>query len=582
MSKTIQKSRVVIVAILISMMIAVVSPLTAIAATDTAAPVITPLQQAGEIAPESKLHFDIKDETRVYYVYYAWDRRTDGNSYSTWQVPGEVDQYTFEATAPKEEGLHEFSIAALDINGKLSLWKSIPYIVTNNPTGAIDTTKPVVTFNVPDEYPSNGATIPQGMPITFRASDNASGIYYIGWKWTTSIESFTTGANLEFRTNEVHINAPEEPGDYYLQIHAVDGSDNVSKGYMTRLTVKDMVNPELSLNGPAEVDVPLGGTYDDPGATFTDNYDEERIVQANEVLDTSKVGPQILSYSATDNAGNPSNTVYRKVTVVGDKTTYELTAPSKYEYKIGEEIDLTDAVIKVIDKRGNISYETPTASMFSNFTTDTKTNEGEVRRATFSYETSEVIYKYIVKDFAIGIQSVTEPTKTIYKYGEELDLTDMKMTLSMKSGETQEVDLTKEMITGYNPNQLGEQDIFVSYEGMSKYIGTVNVVNYVDKIELDENATVTGKYGTAQEDLTIAGNVIATKADGTTETVALTAEMLSGYNANTLEEQTLTVTYAEKTTTIKVTLSNPVESIELDENATVTGKYGTAQEDLTV
>ncbi|MCI8273972.1 MAG: hypothetical protein HFJ55_07870, partial [Clostridia bacterium] len=131
------------------------------------------------------------------------------------------------------------------------------------------------------------------------------------------------------------------------------------------------------------------------------------------------------------------------------------------------------------------------------------------------------------------------------------------------NGATETVALTVEMLSNYTATTLEEQTLTVTYEGKTTTIN-VTLTNPVESIELDENASVTGKYGTAQEDLTVAGNVIATKADGTTETVALTAEMLSNYTATTLEEQTLTVTYAGKTTTINVTLTNGIKSIVLN------------------
>ena len=112
-------------------------------------------------------------------------------------------------------------------------------------------------------------------------------------------------------------------------MYARDGANNISEGYYTKVTIKDMIAPTLTLNGSDKVDVPLNGTFTDPGATFNDNYDAQKIVYANEKLDTSKVGPQVLTYTATDAAGNKSNTVTRTVTVVGTEKTYELTAPTK-------------------------------------------------------------------------------------------------------------------------------------------------------------------------------------------------------------------------------------------------------------
>ena len=269
---------------------------------------------------------------------------------------------------------------------------NIPYVVKDKLSGVEDKTAPKFISEIPSEYPYNDSTIPQGMPITIRLKDD-SGIYYIGYKWTRELEEKVTGATVIYKKDTIQINAPNEPGDYYLIWYARDGANNLSDCYYTKVTVKDQIAPTLTLNGEAEVDVPLNGTFTDEGATFSDNYDATKIVYANETVDTSKVGEQILTYTATDNAGNVSNTVTRKVTVVAPYKTYELTLPTKTEYNVGEPIDLTGASIKEIDERGNISNITPTEDMFIEVSTESVGS----KEATFTYGGTSVTYKYEVK-----------------------------------------------------------------------------------------------------------------------------------------------------------------------------------------
>ena len=465
MSKIINKSQKFIVTMLITIIITTIGPIIALAATETNAPVVTAKQSAGEIKVGSELKFNITDDTKLAYVFYAWNRRIDGNKKTIITLDDEPKQYEFKTTAPTKPGLYEFSIAAQDYYGNISYWTNIPYVVVDNPTGVVDTTKPVFVFNVPDEYPYNNSTIAQEMPITLRASDD-SGIYYMAYKWTRTLDQtdYATGATIVYNTNELKIKAPKETGDWYLQIYARDGANNISEGYYTKVTIKDMIAPTLTLNGSDKVDVPLNGTFTDPGATFNDNYDAQKIVYANEKLDTSKVGPQVLTYTATDAAGNKSNTVTRTVTVVGTEKTYELTAPTKTEYNVNDPIDLTGASIKVTDERGNISYVTPTEDMFADFSTSTP----NTKQISFTYNGTSIIYEYNVNDFIADI-SVTPPTKVAYEYQEDLDIEGGYVQKVMASGvNTIKEKMTMDMLSGYDKEKLGEQLITVSYAGKQK------------------------------------------------------------------------------------------------------------------
>lgn len=465
MSNFMKKSKKAIVTILIVMMVVTVSPIIALAAQESNVPVITPQQTAGQVRPGAELKFTITDDTKLGYIFYAWNRRIDGNKQTIITLEDEPKQYEFKTNAPTEPGLYEFSIAAQDYYGNITYWMNIPYIVVANPSGVVDTTKPVFIFNIPDEYPSNNSIIAQEMPITLRARDD-SGIYYMAYKWTRDLNQadYATGCTTVYNQSVLQIKAPREPGVWYLQMYARDGANNISEGYYTKVTIQDMIAPTLTLNGPTEVDVPQNGTYTDPGATFSDNYDAQKVVYANETLDTSKVGPQILTYTATDAAGNEANTVSRTVTVVGKEKTYELTAPTKTEYYVNDPIDLTGASIKVTDERGNISYVTPTEDMFADFSTATP----NTKQIFFTYNGTNIIYEYKVNDFISDIL-ITPPTKLEYEYQEEFDIAGGQVQKVMASGvETIAERMTMDMLSGYHKEKLGQQIITVNYEGKQK------------------------------------------------------------------------------------------------------------------
>ena len=194
-------------------------------------------------------------------------------------------------------------------------WLDVPFYVVNEDLSEddVDSIPPVFTNKQPDEYPYFDSTIEQGRKMTIRISDESE-IYWFGFKWVKEEDfnekDYATGATFLYNPGKViELTAPDEVGTYYLQYYAVDAANNMSGGRYARFNVKDMVNPVLTLNGDAEVEIPINNTYNDPGATWTDNEDGTGIVKANETLDTTKVGPQKLTYTYTDKAGNVSNTV---------------------------------------------------------------------------------------------------------------------------------------------------------------------------------------------------------------------------------------------------------------------------------
>ncbi len=75
----------------------------------------------------------------------------------------------------------------------------------------------------------------------------------------------------------------------------------------------DTTLPVITLNGASTMEVAEGDTYSDAGATATDDRDGTVEVITTGSVDTSTVGTYIITYTATDNAGN---TVTRSRTVV--------------------------------------------------------------------------------------------------------------------------------------------------------------------------------------------------------------------------------------------------------------------------
>jgi hypothetical protein len=82
--------------------------------------------------------------------------------------------------------------------------------------------------------------------------------------------------------------------------------------------VEDTVPPVLTLNGINPMRANPNEAFTDPGATVTDNVDVQRTVYASGgTVDTAVPGTYVLTYTATDSAGNAATPVTRQVMVDG-------------------------------------------------------------------------------------------------------------------------------------------------------------------------------------------------------------------------------------------------------------------------
>lgn len=89
----------------------------------------------------------------------------------------------------------------------------------------------------------------------------------------------------------------------------------------------DTTPPVISLLGSSPMDVALGGTFTDPGATASDNVDGD--ISANIVVggsvNTAVAGSYQLTYNVSDAAGNAATEVTRTVNVVSDTVAPVIT-----------------------------------------------------------------------------------------------------------------------------------------------------------------------------------------------------------------------------------------------------------------
>ena len=281
-----------------------------------------------------------------------------------------------------------------------------------------------------------------------------------------------------------------------------------------------------------------------------------------------------------------TGTVNYPITIVNDVKSIDIhTTPTKVSYNVNETLDVTDGEIKVTRATGTPEIIPMTNQMVTNFDS---TKENTALKLNVEYTENGVTkttdYTVSVKDSVKKITLNTIP-KTDYKYNDEIDVSTGVITVESGSG-TKDIQVTESMITGYDKTQLGEQEITITYGGQTVTY-KVTVKDYVTGITVNPN-TVTGKYNDELSKLINDNNITYTvtyaKAGAKTP-VVLAESIVAGYNKTNIAEQNLTVTYTDNdvdsatngqafTATLKITLNDNIESMEILSTPKQNYKYG--------
>ena len=174
---------------------------------------------------------------------------------------------------------------------------AIPILETILGYDVVDTTAPVITLNG-----AASVTIEVGSPIQrcrATATDNYDGDLTGSIVVVSDVDTSTVG-------------------NYTVTYNVTDTSGNAATEVIRTVSVVDTTAPVITLNGAASVTIEVGSSYNDAGATATDNYDGDltaSIIVVSDV-DTSTVGNYTVTYNVTDTSGNAATEVIRTVSVV--------------------------------------------------------------------------------------------------------------------------------------------------------------------------------------------------------------------------------------------------------------------------
>ncbi len=355
-------------------------------------------------------------------------------------------------------------------------------------------------------------------------------------------------------------------------------SDVVSKITITKPTKTNYNHgEELDLTGgKIEVTTASGLSKEVPieGSMITENGTTVNMSPSKDDYGENTTVTKILTITYEE--GGKKETASYPIIIVNDVKSITMHQTPKTSYNVNDLLDVTDGEILVTRAVGDPEAKEITKDMVTGFDS---TKENTKLTLTVSYTengiTKTTTYDVSVKDIVTGIEIKTNPNKTEYKYGEELDLTGATISVVKGSG-TVEIPVTEDMVSGYDKEKLGEQTIKVTYGGEETTF-KVTVKDYVTKIEVVP-ADVTGKYNDELSQIISANDikyVVTYAKEGAKTPETLTESMIkTTYNKGTINKQSLKVEYEDEDVnsatkgekfeaTLNVTLSDVVSKITI-------------------
>ena len=262
----------------------------------------------------------------------------------------------------------------------------------------------------------------------------------------------------------------------------------------------------------------------------------------------------LLCYDITD--GN-NTLIRRQIFEETEVTELEIkTKPTKVEYYEGSEtLDLTGAKITVTYLDGYTEEIDITNDMITGF--DSAILGEQTITVTYSGQTTTFKINITEREIT-SIEIKSGPVKAEYtKDYEDLDLTGAKITINYSNNTSEEINITNDMVTGFDNTVLGENTVTVTYKGKITTFKVNIVKREIVSIELKSGPTKT-EYIQNYENLDLTGaKIIIHYSDNTSEEINVINDMVTGFNNSMLGEQTITVTYSGKIVTFRINIIEP-------------------------
>lgn len=206
-------------------------------------------------------------------------------------------------------------------------------IVINNSVKANVVGTYTVTYNVKDSSGNSAATVQRTVivrdttkPIItlkgVRQDGNSDVTIQVHGVYDSNIAKASATATDNYdgdMSSKITVDNPvlvDTVGTYTVTFNVTDANGNAAIPVTRKVHVVDTQKPVIALNGSSTVTVELKQAYTDAGATVTDNYDPDRVIEGTGTVDINNVQTYTIRFNATDANGNVANQVSRTISVI--------------------------------------------------------------------------------------------------------------------------------------------------------------------------------------------------------------------------------------------------------------------------
>ena len=284
----------------------------------------------------------------------------------------ELDDSGLDVNAP---GTYTLTYTCTDLSGNMATDTREVTVVA-----AADTIPPIITLDGPS-----------AVTVTASTAFDDPGV--------TCTDETDPNPSLDFDTVDIDLNTP---GDYTVTYTCTDSSGNSSTATWTVTVIAmdaeppeaDTTDPVITINGDNPLTITVGSTYEDAGATCTDETDGPRQVTTDSTVNISMQGTYTVTYTCTDLSNNTdidtrivevvaaeplADTTDPVITIIGDDRL-TITVGSTYEDAGATCTDDTDPA-PTVTTSGTVDASNPgtytvtytCTDLSGNMATDTRT-----------------------------------------------------------------------------------------------------------------------------------------------------------------------------------------------------------------
>ncbi len=235
--------------------------------------------------------------------------------------------------------------------------------------------------------------------------------------------------------------------------------------------------------------------------------------------------------------------------------------PAKMDYLTGDKLNLVGGLFEAVYISGKTDLLSITDEMVSGY--NPETTGVQTLTVTYGGQTDTFNINVTQRPLATNVTVVSEPTQTSFVIGTAFDFSGAKVKVEYDNNTSETIDVTLDMTTGADINDIGTQIVTIEIDGCSDSFEIEVVPASISSIKLI--ALPTKLTYIEGEKLDLAGmTVVAVYSDGREITIA-DGYTWSGY-LSTVGTHTVTIDFAGKTADFDVTVTEKkVNNIQIQQ-----------------